>query len=91
MLCCELAECDTAWFQDKVCYSVACKDNVCETEKATGVNQNSAVLQIKRKSQNDVKGGLFITYDQFLHEFDFYFLKLDIQKNIPHDQACIKT
>eukprot|EP00112_Aurelia_sp_Birch-Aquarium-sp1_P001205 Seg1123.7 transcript_id=Seg1123.7/GoldUCD/mRNA.D3Y31 product="hypothetical protein" protein_id=Seg1123.7/GoldUCD/D3Y31 len=55
MLCCELPECDTAWFQDKVCYSVACKDNVCETERATGTNQNSAVLQIKRKSQSGVK------------------------------------
>ena len=64
MLCCELTECDTAWFQDKVCYSVACKDHVCETEKATGANQNSAVLQIKRKFQSEGKGRLFITYDQ---------------------------
>lgn len=55
LLCCEVEHCDTALLQNNICYSVACKDHECEQERATGNNTNSAVLQIKRQSQNAVK------------------------------------
>ncbi|XP_065071696.1 uncharacterized protein LOC135696274 [Rhopilema esculentum] len=52
LLCCEIEQCDTAWVDNNVCYSVSCKNHACETEKATGKHANSAVVQFKRKYQN---------------------------------------